>query len=277
MPELPEVEEVRRSLDPVVVGRHVKQVRVYREDFVTAKTGAVRALEGKRFTRTRRHGKKLFLVTGDGGKSPGGPTLVVHLGMTGRVDCVAPGSPMLRHTHVVMTLDSGVEVRFCDPRRFGGMWYYPSEKAATDTETAGLGPDALEVTPAHLQHWRQTRGRLKQRLLSQRDVAGLGNIYVDEALWMAHLHPLQRVSRLKHEHIEKLVAAILEVLNRSLAMGGTTLRDYRNARNEPGRFIRMLQAYGRAGEACRRCGTILKSAVVATRTTVFCPSCQRQR
>src|SRR5436190_11742790 len=126
MPELPEVEEVRRSLEPVIVGRRVKQVRVYREDFVTAKTGAVHELEGRRFTRTRRHGKKLFLVAGEGGKTnlntTGGPTLVVHLGMTGRVDCVAHDSPMLRHTHVVMTLDSGVEVRFCDPRRFGGMW-----------------------------------------------------------------------------------------------------------------------------------------------------------
>ena len=271
MPELPEVEEVRRTLEPQVLGKRVEAVRVHRADFVMAGAPGLSKLAGQHFTQTRRHGKKLFLIT------EAGQTLVVHLGMTGRVDCVAADVPVLPHTHVVMVLNSGVEVRFCDSRRFGGMWHYPTLAAAWATETGNLGPDALELTTADLGHWRTTRGRLKQRLLSQRDVAGLGNIYVDEALWMSCLNPLQRVSRLSEEQIKVLVAAIRKVLNRSIGMGGTTLRDYRNARNEPGRFARMLQVYGRGGEPCRRCGETLRTATVASRTTVFCPACQRRK
>jgi formamidopyrimidine-DNA glycosylase len=271
MPELPEVEEVRRSLEPQILEKRIQAARVFRPDFV-AGDPTLSTLVGRRFTRTHRHGKRLFLITGDDG-----PTLLVHLGMTGRVDCVPPDAPILPHTHVVLTLDSPLQVRFCDPRRFGGLWYYPDLSTALAHEARNLGPDALQLAPADLRHWRTTHGRLKQRLLSQRDVAGLGNIYVDEALWHVRLHPLQRVGRLNVAQIAGLVAAIRSVLNRSLRMGGTTLRDYRNARNQPGRFVRMLQAYGRGGQPCRRCGTTLRTAVIATRTTVFCPNCQHRR
>jgi formamidopyrimidine-DNA glycosylase len=140
-----------------------------------------------------------------------------------------------------------------------------------------LGPDALALTIEHLAHWKNSKGRLKHRLLSQRDVAGLGNIYVDEALWMSKLHPLQIVSRIKPETVAELVAAIHQVLNWSINSGGTTLRDYRNVADQPGDFARQLQAYGRAGLPCNRCKKPLQQAQIATRTTVFCPVCQKQR
>ena len=185
---------------------------------------------------------------------------------------------MLKHTHFVLELAGGTEVRFRDARRFGGVWFYPSWEQAQEREIAGrMGPDALELTVSDLAHWQTTRGRLKQRLLAQKDVAGLGNIYVDEALWMSQLHPQQLVGRIRPGELEALVRAVRAVLRKSIEMGGTTLRDYRNAADQPGRFMRKLQAYGRGGKACRRCGTVLRRETIAGRTTVFCPDCQRRR
>src|ERR1035437_8015685 len=174
MPELPEVEEVRRTLEPYLLKVRVAEVRVLRRDFVTPLGAPVEGVAGRRFVRTLRHGKKLFCVAEDG------QTLVIHLGMSGRVDCVGAGTAVAKHTHVVIGLESGTEVRLRDPRRFGGLWYYATFEDALGHETRRLGKDALAITAADLAHWRDGRGRLKQRLLSQKDVAGLGNIYVDE-------------------------------------------------------------------------------------------------
>jgi formamidopyrimidine-DNA glycosylase len=273
MPELPEVEEVRRTLEPHLLRKRIGAVRVLRGDFLTPAGAPVEGLVGRRVVRTHRHGKKLFLVAEDG------QTLLIHLGMSGRVDCVPAGAPVEKHTHVILHLGEGRDVRLRDPRRFGGLWYYAGFDEALAAETAALGPDALGLTAEHLAHWRGrgVKGRLKHRLLSQRDVAGLGNIYVDEALFMARLHPLQRVARLGAEQVETLVGAIREVLERSIRSGGTTLRDYRNVSDQPGAFARQLQCYGRAEEPCVRCGMALRSRVIATRTTTFCPRCQRCR
>jgi formamidopyrimidine-DNA glycosylase len=273
MPELPEVEEVRRSLEPHVLDVRIVGVRAVRRDFLVESGGKVATVVGQAVGRTVRHGKKLFCVMGEGGA-----TLLFHLGMSGRIDAVPAGEKVLKHTHFVLELAGGMEVRFRDPRRFGGVWFYPSLEAALKKEVKGkMGPDALELKKEDLAHWKKTRGRIKQRLLGQKDVAGLGNIYVDEALWMCGVHPLQRVSRIKAEKVEELVGAIGKVLRQSIEMGGTTLRDYRNVADQPGRFAMELRAYGRGGLACGRCGTAMRQMVVAGRTTVFCGHCQRQR
>ena len=273
MPELPEVEEVRRSLEPHLLHVPIDAVRVCRRDFLVECGGKVQTLAGRAITRTIRHGKKLFCVSQDDSA-----TLLFHLGMSGRIDCVPAASPVLKHTHFVLELTGKTEVRFRDPRRFGGVWFYPSLAAALKNEVEGkMGPDALNLKTSHLAHWKKSRGRLKQRLLAQRDVAGLGNIYVDEALWMSRLHPLQNVSRIQPEQLAALVAAIGKVLRQSIASGGTTLRDYRNVADQPGRFALKLQAYGQSGKPCRRCGATLHQSQVAGRTTVFCPVCQRRR
>ena len=271
MPELPEVEEVRRTLEPHLLNVPIVAVRIDRADFVTPQTAPLKKLAGRKIVQTFRHGKKLFCIADDD------QTLVIHLGMSGRVDCVPTSSPVPIHTHVVFSLLSGTDVRLRDPRRFGGLWYYPTSLAARTVELRNLGKDALELLPADLDHWRKTRGRLKQRLLSQKDVAGLGNIYVDESLWLSRLHPLQRVDRLAPAQIVSLVEAIHKILLCSINAGGTTLRDYRNVSDQPGEFARQLQAYGRAGEPCFRCGSPMITSPIAGRTTVFCRKCQRRR
>lgn len=271
MPELPEVEEVRRSLEPHLLNVPIAAVRVLRRNFVCVGCGKIAGLAGHKMLRTHRHGKKLFLIADDG------QTLHLHLGMSGRVDVVPHDSPMRKHTHVVLELANGIDVRSCDPRRFGGIWFYRTFEQAHAAHLArGLGVDALELTTEDFRHWGKTRGFLKARLLSQKDVAGLGNIYVDEALWAAQLHPLQRLHRINAAGIDRLVQEILAVLRRSISVGGTTLRDYRNVSDQPGAFVRELKVYGRAGQPCRRCGAALKSATIAGRTTVFCPSCQKR-
>lgn len=272
MPELPEVEGVRRTLEPRLLGRTVTGVEVCRRDFVTPLGAPVKRLVGRRFVRTLRHGKKLFCVADDG------QTLLLHLGMTGRVECARCEEGRTVHTHFVLELEGKEEIRFRDPRRFGGIWYYRTLETAWEREVTGrMGVDALELTVGDLGHWGDSRGRLKARLLGQKDVAGLGNIYVDEALWMVKLHPLQTVCRIKGAKVGELVAAIREVLGRSIALGGTTVRDYRNADDKEGEFARELQAYGRTGLACGRCGATMVGIQAAGRTTVFCPACQRER
>ena len=271
MPELPEVEEVRRTLEPHVLNVPIAALEVRRADFVTPRSAPLKKLVGRKIVSTFRHGKKLFCIADND------QTLVIHLGMSGRVDCVPANTPIPLHTHVIFRLASGTDVRLRDPRRFGGLWYYPTSAAARSRELRNLGKDALDLQPDDLSPWRKTRGRIKQRLLSQKDVAGLGNIYVDEALWMSQIHPLQRVDRIRPENVKLLVAAIVAVLRKSLSAGGTTLRDYRNVADQPGEFARQLQAYGRAGLPCLRCATPLSTSVIAGRTTVFCRICQRRR
>jgi len=269
MPELPEVEEVRRSLAPVLLGRRIRGITVNRADFVTPRRAPLQRLVGHRFVQTLRHGKKLFCILEDS------QTLLIHLGMTGRIVCAPPTDLCPPHAHVLLDLDSGVQVRHCDPRRFGGLWYYPTLATALACEVHDrLGPDALAAKPADLAHWKNLRGKLKARLLSQHDLAGLGNIYVDEALWMARLHPLQLVRRITPEQIRRLVGAIRRVLGQSIAAGGTTFRDYRNVAGQPGKFARQLRAYGRAHLPCKRCGHPLARIVAAGRTTVYCRQCQ---
>jgi len=270
MPELPEVQEVRRTLEPHLLHIPITAIRILRRDFITPRNAPLINLVGQCITRTHRHGKKLFLIADDR------QTLHLHLGMTGHVDCVPAKTPIAKHTHLILELATGTHIRFHDPRRFGGIWYYPTLEEALAAQTQNLGPDALALTPQNLAHWQTARGRLKQRLLAQRDVAGLGNIYVDEALWQAQLHPQQLVGRLTPVRIKTLIAAIRQILRRSLALGGTTLRDYRNASSQPGQFAQQLHAYGRAQLPCHRCQSPLHSAQIAARTTVFCPTCQKR-
>ena len=271
MPELPEVQEVRRTLEPFVLNVAIVDVKVLRKSYIRAGAGTVFALVGRKIQRTFRHGKKLFCIFDDG------QVLLIHLGMSGRIDCCKPDVPLRPHTHYVMRLATGFEFRMEDPRRFGGLWHYSSWALAEKSEIIGkMGVDALDVMPSHFAAWRNVRGRLKAKLLSQHTVAGLGNIYVDESLWMAQLHPLQAVHKIRENHAVKLAGAIRTVLAKSITMGGTTLRDYRNVAQQKGQFAESLCVYGRAGLPCLRCGSQLMSKVISGRTTVFCRQCQRR-
>lgn len=271
MPELPEVQEVRRTLEPFVLNVKIIDVKISRKSYIRAGAASLGFLIGRKVDRTVRRGKKLFCIFDDG------QVLLIHLGMSGRIDCCEPETPLAPHTHFSMLLATGMEFRMQDPRRFGGLWHYPNWAAAEKTEITGkMGVDALEVLPSHFSPWRTMHSRLKAHLLSQRTVAGLGNIYVDESLWLAQLHPLQVLSKIRPRHHAALAEAIHAVLNKSISMGGTTLRDYRNVAQQRGRFAQSLCVYGRGDLPCLHCGVKLTSKVIAGRTTVYCAHCQKR-
>ncbi len=270
MPELPEVQEVRRTLEPFVLNVPIVDIKISRKSYIRAGAGSLHSLIGRKVHHTARHGKKLFCIFDDG------QVLLIHLGMSGRIDCCERATPLAPHTHFSMLLATGLEFRMRDPRRFGGLWHYPHWAAAEKAEITGkMGVDALAITAGHFAPWRTMHSRLKSHLLSQRTVAGLGNIYVDESLWLAQLHPLQVLSKIRPRHHAVLADAIHAVLNKSISMGGTTLRDYRNVAQQRGRFAQSLCVYGRAGKPCLRCGAKLTSNVIGGRTTVYCVRCQK--
>ena len=269
MPELPEVEQVRRGIEPILLGQKVVAVRVLRSDYLEPAGADIRQIIGTCCVKTHRHGKRLFC------EFSAGVTVRFHLGMSGRIYAASSGEPLSPHTHFVMQLQSGRELRMSDPRRFGGIALYASFAQGIAAEITGkVGVDALNLKTADLAAWRSFKSSVKMRLLSQREVAGLGNIYIDEALWQAGIHPLTPVCRIAQAQLTALAAAVKKLLRRSITMGGTTLRDYRNVQRQPGRFAQMLQVYGRAGQPCRRCGCDLKGIRVCARATVFCPQCQ---
>ncbi|MGB9722295.1 MAG: bifunctional DNA-formamidopyrimidine glycosylase/DNA-(apurinic or apyrimidinic site) lyase [Chloroflexia bacterium] len=275
MPELPEVETTARALRPHLAGRTIVGIRALdytpliapygREDFIAA-------LVGCRVQEVGRRGKHLLLGLEDG------RFLAVHLGMSGRL-LLFPGEiPPDRHTHAVLDLDDGRALHFCDPRKFGRMRLLsPEDYAALDRSlgpeplspdwTAGLLAERLRCRP---------RARLKALLLDQRFLAGLGNIYADEALFGAGLHPCRPAGSLSPEEVIRLHRAVREVLEEAVAAEGTTLADraFLFGRGEGGRFAERLQVYGRAGRPCPRCGTAIRCERVAGRSSHFCPRCQ---
>ena len=277
MPELPEVEHLRRSLDPALVGARLLRVAVRRRS-VVSRSGAEleRALlAGARIRSTTRHGKQMALVADDG------RALVVQLGMTGSVT-IESGPPPKgmegRHRHVVWELEGARRMVFRDPRRFGGLTAYESE-ASLRAAWSGLGPDALLTQPTELgRHLLEVfAGRqrpVKAALLDQAVLAGLGNIYADEALFAARIHPLRPVASLTRSDCSAVAKEAHRILTVAADRGGSTLRDYRDAFGRPGDAVQIHQVYGRGGEPCARCEAKIESIRLQGRTTAFCPRCQ---
>lgn len=273
MPELPEVETVRRTLAPAIGARiaavwdsgmplHMKR-RPPRKK--------LQALVGARLTAARRHGKYLLLDT-DGPR-----TLLVHLGMTGRLCLYRKGEPRARHTHLVLDLGKR-ELRFMDARRFGQLDVLERAAERAHPALAELGPDALVhgVDPAILlaAARRRRRSTLKAFLLDQRVIAGVGNIYASEALWRAGLRPSARAGRLTGPRAARLAAAVREVIANALENGGTTLADFVAADGTKGDNVDYLWVYDREGKPCPRCRGLIRRSVQAGRATFFCPTCQ---
>ena len=270
MPELPEVETVARGLR-AVVGRRFVGVEVLWDRTIAEPSAAafVERLVGRRIEATGRRGKWIVVDL------TGGDTLLVHLRMTGRLLIEPSDAPVDRHARVLFTLDGGQRIRFSDQRKFGRM-------VLTDDPSqvlGDLGPEPLgdDFTAEQFREMMaRRRGRIKPLLLNQRFLAGLGNIYVDEALWRAGIHPLRCADTLQAPEIDRLHTAIQAVLRQALASGGTTLDDtqYVGADGEPGAFAQQLRIYGRAEEPCQRCGTTIERIRVGQRGTRFCPVCQ---
>jgi formamidopyrimidine-DNA glycosylase len=274
MPELPEVETIRRQLEPLVVGRRLASAWA----FPHPKFAPALEVEGATITGTARRGKYLLLPLDDGRE------LIVHLGMTGSLRVRPPGDAGDAYVRAWWGLEdapTGAAVagaaeqalEYRDVRRFGRL------AVAEDGHYAGTlavqGPDALDRRLTAEDFWRalkRSRRAVKTQLLSQRPIAGVGNIYADEALWRARVNPFRRT--VTRAQAAALLEALREVLAGSLRYGGTTLTTYRNVEGRPGRNQQRLDVYGHGGLPCPRCGTELRSRVLDGRTTTWCPTCQ---
>jgi len=289
MPELPEVEVVRRDLDPVVVGRTIAAVEVGRDRSVRREASIaayVDALTGRAVTRTDRVGKFLVVrlaAAGDGGAGGeiGGEVLLVHLGMSGQLRTAATArEPRLAHTHVVWTLDDGAEVRFVDPRTFGHTWTDRTGADGRPTTTAHLGPDALgaggdaEVVAAALAGRRVA---VKLRLMDQTALAGLGNIYTDEILFRAGVAPHRPAGSLDAAEVAAVADAIATILPAAIAARGSSLGDgqYVDGTGRPGTYQEQHAVHAKAGGPCPGCGRPLARLKLGGRSTTFCSHCQR--
>jgi formamidopyrimidine-DNA glycosylase len=274
MPELPEVETVRRTLAPAV-GATITSVWTSGKGLHMARKpprGKLRRLNGRTITALRRLGKYLLVDT------DGADTLLVHLGMSGRFRLQAATDPRANHTHVVLALGAR-ELRFSDPRRFGQIDVITRGAERDHAGLGSLGPDPIAetLTGAHLA--ARAKGKtasLKAFVLDQSIVAGVGNIYASEALWRAGIHPQAKARRLVAERADALATAIIDVLRDALDHNGTTLRDFLDADGAEGDHYDYLSVYGRTGEPCRRCTRAIVRSVVHGRATFFCPTCQRR-
>ncbi|MEA3345883.1 MAG: bifunctional DNA-formamidopyrimidine glycosylase/DNA-(apurinic or apyrimidinic site) lyase [Chloroflexota bacterium] len=273
MPELPEVQTTVDELRPQLLGRTFIDLRAdWPPTLATAPPSQFRArLVGQRILKTRRRGKYLVFPLS------GGDTLLIHLMMSGQLSVVPSSNPCDRHTHTRFLMDDGRELRFRDVRKLGRAYL-----VADPEEVVGhLGPEPLaeEFTlPQFRRLIARRRGRLKPLLLNQQFLAGLGNIYADETLFAARLHPLRTADTLTEQEIERLYHSIRAVLTRALAHQGTTLDDsaYRRPDGQAGNYQERLQVYGREGEPCFLCGTSIQRIAVSERGTYFCPQCQRR-
>jgi len=275
MPELPEVEVLRRSLEPRLVGETIEGVTVrvpaLREPIPKARLA--RDVTGRQVVGLRRRAKYLLIDLA------GGITLVLHLGMSGRLTLVPGETPPEAHEHVVFHLASGRRLRFRDPRRFGQIFSLPGEEIAGHRRFAHLGIEPFD--PAFTGDCLRRsalgrRGPVKAFLMDASVVVGVGNIYASEVLFQTRIHPRRSVARISRQRWEAVAEAVRTVLGEAIAEGGTTLNDFTDGEGNRGYFQVSLAAYGREGEACHRCGEggSIRRIVQAGRSTFYCPRCQ---
>lgn len=276
MPELPEVEVVRRGLDAVLPGRTVATVSVLHPRTVRRQPGGsadfVAGLSGRCLGRPARRGKFLWLPL------DGEDALVAHLGMSGQFRLDQAAAEPQRHTRVVLGFDDdGPELRFVDQRIFGGLWVSP-QGAETPPELAHIAPDLFDPTLDNdrlVARIRARRSGIKRVLLDQGIVSGIGNIYADEALWRARVHYDSPASSLRPARVREVLEAARQVMGEALAQGGTSFDAlYVNVNGASGYFSRSLAAYGQAGRACPRCGRSIVREAFANRSSFRCPRCQ---
>jgi formamidopyrimidine-DNA glycosylase len=271
MPELPEVETIRRGIAPLITGRYITRVTVrHRGLRWPVARDFERQLEARAIVHVDRRGKYL-LIHCDGG------TLIVHLGMSGSLFVVPSGTPPGKHDHFDLALDDGRLLRFNDPRRFGSV-HWVEHDPLDHPLLAGLGPEPLAPSFDGDRLYAQTRRRkaaIKQVLMDSHVLAGIGNIYASEALHRAGIHPARSANRLSRVRYRRLAEAIHATLELALAAGGSTLRDYVDATGAPGCFQHQYGVYGRAGEPCRQCGSTIRQLRQGQRSTFYCPRCQR--
>lgn len=276
MPELPEVETVARGLQSAIAGKRIVSVTLGKADFIENPAEVERELPGRTIRVVERYGKFLLLrlTPVQGANEHGEAALLVHLGMTGMLQPRPAGEAYAKHTHVVMLLDDGRELRYVDPRRFGRMAYLAEE--VLHKELLRFGADPLEVRlPEFLKRIRGRRTRIKALLLDQGVLRGVGNIYADESLWKAKIHPAKLGMNLSKEQVKLLYQSLQKILRNAIVMRGSSIADFLDAEGQPGEYQRRHRVYGREGEACFRCKTTIRRGSVAGRSSYYCPVCQK--
>lgn len=274
MPELPEVEVLRRSLERPLVGDRFEAVRVHfptlREPLCEQR---LRRLEGRKVLGLRRRAKYLWI------DAAGGQTLVLHLGMSGRLTLVDRSAPLVDHEHLGFELASGRRLRFRDPRRFGLAFVASTKDLRGDRHFRHLGVEPLAAGFDGAVLAALARGRtapVKTFLMNASVVVGVGNIYASEALYRAGIHPRRSVARIARRRFDVLAGAVREVLADAIEQGGTTLNDFADGEGNSGYFQVSLDVYDREGEACPAgCGARVRRIVISNRSTYYCPRCQR--
>jgi formamidopyrimidine-DNA glycosylase len=274
MPELPEVETTARGLQSRIVGLRVCAVGSVDWPRMLPQTSLAdlqETLIGRRILSVGRKGKYLLIEFEDD------RWVSVHRKMSGNLLLRPSGAPLELHTHLEIGFDDGTAVRFIDPRKFGRVYLFHSSVEMTDFLASRLGPDSLlELDPkTFAERLRRRKGRIKSLLLDQAFIAGVGNLYADEALWLARIHPLQTADTLSTRKARELAEAIGNVLSDAIQRRGTSFSDYRDAEDRAGENQDFLNAYGREGQPCPRCGTLLKRILIGQRSSVFCPREQR--
>ncbi len=283
MPELPEIEHLKRTLEPVLVGSEVTSVRLLRRDILHCRSG-----HGKETTRIKperllvrsriiglgRRGKQLALF------SESGKAICIHLGMSGQLQFL-PGNSRpenSRHVHCVWTIrgpKSSGRLIFRDPRRFGGIWIFATLDELHRSRWSRLGPDALDIHSRTLfNQLTRTRKSIKSALLDQSLIAGVGNIYADECLFSSRIHPARPSNELSTDEVTQLARHLRKTLQNAIRAGGSTVRSYLDGNGDAGTYAFKHRVYGRANKPCVICQTPLCRMTIAQRTTVFCPTCQ---
>jgi len=281
MPELPEVETVARGLRQAILGRRILSVTLGKTDFIDDPAALEQHLPGRQIEAVERYGKFMLLrLSAVNGQTPvtangdaAAASLLVHLGMTGQIAPAPAGQPLEKHTHVCLLLDDGRELRYTDARRFGRIAYLTKTLLAEELE--GFGADPLEVSKDEFRNRVcGRRARIKALLLDQSVLRGVGNIYADESLWRARIHPARLGTKLNRKQAETLRRALQNILRKAIVMRGSSISDFLDAAGEPGEYQRHHRAYGREGKKCYRCKTVIRRAIVAGRSSYFCPRCQ---
>jgi formamidopyrimidine-DNA glycosylase len=281
MPELPEVETVARGLRRAILGRRIVSVTLGKTDFIDDPAALEQHLPGRKIEAVERYGKFMLLrlsvvngaanIPANGDAAPA--SLLVHLGMTGQLAPSPAAQPCEKHTHVCLLLDDGRELRYTDARRFGRIAYLTEVPLAE--ELVGFGADPLEVSSEEFaRRIRGRRARIKALLLDQGVLRGVGNIYADESLWKAKIHPARLGVNLSAKQAETLRRVLLQILQKAIVLRGSSISDFLDAEGEPGEYQRHHRAYGREGKSCYRCKTFIRRAIVAGRSSYFCPECQ---
>jgi len=271
MPELPEVETIARGLDKRVSGDSIESVWLGSkpEPLKSSAAEIDAALRSKTISGVRRVGKHIvFDLTSSNGSPAKNTQWIVHLGMTGSLRVFAPDVPIEKHTHAILKLTSGRELRFVDPRRFGRLSVIEKFEAP--------GAEPLQITFEHfaaLFHGRKTP--IKSALLNQKLLSGVGNIYADEALFRSGIRPRRRAASLTRDELKKLHAALKKVLKEAIRLGGSSISDYVDSNGEEGFFQLKHRVYGREGKPCLVCKTPIKRIVIAGRSSHYCPRCQK--